>query len=104
MLVEEHYHNKTEGYMVGESDLYEPFTDDIGRLFRFMQKEYGRCTSKVYVGDGDHVGWAFEKKVMYTDADSKDDRYIQEVWVTLHDSQPKRIIQYDYHVMSHESE
>jgi hypothetical protein len=31
-------------------------------LFRRLSREFGRCASKVYVGEGNPIGWVFEKK------------------------------------------
>ena len=93
MLIRETYVNQTKGHRISESDWYEPWTDDVGRLFREMQKEYGRCTSSVYVdpvGGGKPVrcGWTFEKRMRYEDARGNDperDFYVREVWVQLAD-------------------
>lgn len=30
-------------------------------LFRRLSRKFGRCSSKVYVGEGMPVGWVFEK-------------------------------------------
>lgn len=88
MKVSEVYINATRGYRFGESEPYEPYTDNIGKLFLSYQREFGRCTSKVYV-DTDHgpkaIGWVFVKKMRYEDARSKNDTYVREVWVTVHE-------------------
>ena len=85
VLISETYINETEGYIYGETtEPYEPFTDDLGELFRYGQKEYGRCVSKAYVDTDDGpkaVGWVFQKRTQYEDCD---DTYVREVWVTLH--------------------
>jgi hypothetical protein len=104
MLVSESFVDATQGVRFGVSEPYEPYTDDIGRLFRDMQKEYGRCVGAVYVdaagtkiGDNatppekpKRIGWVFQKRLEYEDAReswSADRRfYIREVWVTLHDA------------------
>jgi hypothetical protein len=63
-------------YIEGKSETYpgagwfEPYTDDKKRLFASLQKEYGRCVSKMYVdvpmGDGTFdtrpCGWVFSRK------------------------------------------
>ena len=76
---------------LGESDWYEPFTDELGILFASLRREYGGCTSNVYQdtpdGDPDPIGWVFEKKVEYEDADraglqGRDRFYTRQVWVT----------------------
>jgi hypothetical protein len=85
--------NETKGHQFGESDWYEPFTDDVGRLFRSLQKEYGRCVSRVYVdpaggGKPKAIGWVFEKRMEYEDyrpSRGGDRYYTRAVWVTLAD-------------------
>lgn len=49
-------------------------------LFRRLSREFGRCTSKVYVGEGSPVGWCFEKKARYDDTG---ENYIMETWATI---------------------
>jgi len=70
-------------YQFGESDWYEPFTEDLGKLFKSLRKEYGRCVSKVYQDapdrTADPIGWVFQKRVKYQDCNKT---YLQEVWVT----------------------
>lgn len=96
----ESYINQDEHCRFGESDWYEPWTDDRGEIFRDAQKEYGRCVSKVYRdlpgGEVRAVGWVFEKKMRYEDArpifqstitrsaiyDAKS-YYVREIWVEL---------------------
>jgi len=61
LLTQETYVNATKGYRFGESDPYEPWTEDTGNLFAALQKEYGRCVSRIYVDLTDApavpVGW-----------------------------------------------
>jgi hypothetical protein len=82
--VRETYTNETLGYKFGETDWYEPYTDNIGKLFRDAQKEYGRCTSKIYADPPGQstqpVGWYFEKVMQYDDARTKNDTYTRGVW------------------------
>ena len=81
--IRESYVNQTKGYNFGSSVWYEPFTDNIGDLFRALQREFGRCVSKVYIdapvafypATAKPVGWVFEKKCQYTDCM---ETYIQE--------------------------
>jgi len=81
--IQEIYVNGSEGYIFGESDWYEPYTDDRGRLFRDLQREYGRCVSKMYVDEIDGqpsvIGWVFSKRMAYEDNPHRS--YIREVWV-----------------------
>ena len=96
MFVQETWINKTEGYTSGDSDLYEPFTDNIKQLFKALQREYGKCISKVYVDqdkDTMPVGWVFEKSKRYDDCKQS---YILQTWVTLHQSKPTKTIEYHY--------
>ncbi len=93
MLIRETFVNKSKGYQFGESEPYEPYTDNVGRLFRDMQREYGRCVSSMYIEPRDgskaptRCGWVFEKTMRYEDARSgdRDATYIREVWVELLD-------------------
>jgi hypothetical protein len=39
LQVKETYVNETKGYQFGDVPWYEPYTDNIGKLFRTMQKE-----------------------------------------------------------------
>lgn len=85
MLIQETYINATEGHGIGESDEYEPFTNNPGELFRALRKEYGRCVSRVYVDAPEGglpivVGWVFVGRQKYED-DPKQ-TYLREVWVT----------------------
>ena len=93
ILIEENYVNKTEGHRIGDSGIYETWCETIGELFLAMQREYGRCVSKVYIGEGTQIGWVFEKRQKYQDCN---ETYLQETWITLHNSKPKRIVEYDY--------
>jgi hypothetical protein len=49
LWVTEDYVNTTKGYRCGDSGPYETYTDKPGELFLAMQREYGRCKSKVYL-------------------------------------------------------
>jgi hypothetical protein len=101
MLVQETFINETEGYQFGESEPYEPWTDDIGTLFREFQKEYGGCAGKVHIeksnGEIKDIGWVFSKKQQYTDSD---DWYTREVWVVLLDKEPETTVKYSYHYLN----
>ncbi len=71
--------NRDKGYIYSK---YEEKLDkqDRGCLFRRLSREFGRCSSKVYVGEGTPVGWVFEKKALYDDTN---ETYIMETWVTI---------------------
>ncbi len=71
--------NRDKGYIYSK---YEEKLDkqDRGCLFRRLSRGFGRCSSKVYVGEGTPVGWVFEKKALYDDTN---ETYIMETWVTI---------------------
>lgn len=103
LWIKETYINKTEGYRFGDFDVIESFTDDPGRLFKELQREYGRCTGRVHVDKGPDVldiGWVFEKRMKYEDAtgNKPTDYYLREVWVTVHDKPPTKTVEYHYHI------
>src|SRR6266446_5663501 len=62
---------------LGDSDVYETFTDNVGALYTSLVKEHGRCTGRMYVdeavasaagGGGTrqrHVGWVFLRRKKY---------------------------------------
>jgi len=96
MLISEQHINVTQDCLCGESGLYEPFTDEVGKLFKDLQKQFGRCTSKVYIDEEDvsrPIGWVFQKKQKYSDTDEE---YVHEVWVTLHEKEPTVVTTHHY--------
>lgn len=111
LYISETFINQTEGYRFGESGVYETYfeDDEIGKLFRSLQQEYGRCTSKVYIDTDEgtkQIGWVFEKRMEYEDSRpryddygrrQKPDTYIREVWVTVHEAPPTKTTEYHYH-------
>ena len=80
MKVELTWINSTKGHGCGE-DVWD-IDGDLGEVYRKLRSEFGRCTSKVYIGEGQEIGWVFEKRVAYTDAKSARDTYLQETWCT----------------------
>lgn len=99
MLIREQHVNETENLGCGESGLYEPYTDDIGKLFRDYQKEFGRCTSKVYIdeeGKSRAIGWVFQKKQKYSDTGEE---YEHAVWVTLYEKEPTVVTTHHYNYL-----
>ena len=105
LMVSETYVNESKGYQIGDSGLYEPYTEKIGRLFLEIQREYGRCTGKVYIDTANGVkaiGWCFEKRMRYEDARGNDperDYYLRAVWVTLHDAPDTVTREHHYHTI-----
>lgn len=90
LVVSEEWVNEDKGYRGGASGWYEPYTEDVGRLFRNMQREYGRCAGHVYIetgGDVVPIGWVFEKKQAYEtrwyQREGADGYYMQSTWITL---------------------
>jgi len=73
-----------KGYLMGDPiTCTDPFSSNPGEIFRFCQKEYGKCTSSIYVDAKKgvkRIGWVFRRKEKYTDCDKW---YIHEVWITL---------------------
>jgi len=84
IYIQETFVNETLNSSFGETNVYEAFTDDKGKLFKSLQKEYGRCKGKVYHDSVSHgtkaIGWIFESRNKYTDSP---DTYLRNVWVTL---------------------
>jgi len=99
IFVKEEYLNATEGYWCGDSGVQESrFEDDeVDKLFKFCQKEFGRCVSKVYIDKGEgksaHIGWVFQKARKYEDTGQK---YISEAWITMHTREPEKKTKYFY--------
>lgn len=83
--------------LIGEHPVYETGHDTIANLFRSLQKEYGRCTGRVYHDDHGPIGWVFIKQEKYEDTNEP---YLQETWVSLHDQPPTHTVQYHYRTMS----
>jgi hypothetical protein len=94
LVISESYINATTECRFGDSGWQEPYTDDIGRLYKDLQSEYGRCTGHVYVdtteGDPVPVGWVFIKRMEYEDFRSglrssygREKTYLREVWVSV---------------------
>lgn len=91
--LQEEYVNKTQGYRVGSSEVFETSFETKSEVYKYCLKEFGKCVGKVYVGEGQHIGWIFQKLVKYEDSKEK---YLQEVWVSLHKGLPTKTISYDY--------
>jgi len=97
IYVKQEYLNKTEGYSFGDSGVYESRFEKVEEVFKFCQKEYGRCLSRVYV-DGENgvpfaIGWVFERVDKYEDTG---ENYIKETWVSLHEKEPEKTIKHFY--------
>ena len=93
LYVEANWINASEGHRAGDSDVYETFTEDRGELYHAMQREYGRCVGKVYVDDGQPIGWVFQKRKQYDDSP---ETFLLETWVTVHSGPPTKTIENHY--------
>jgi len=92
--IQETWENATEGYVCGESEVYETRFDSLKQLFVCLRKKYGRCNGKMYVEKKQGgtmksvaIGWVFEKSAKYEDVDEK---YLQRTWVSVHEK-PSRV-------------
>lgn len=97
MLIQEQWIDRTRNVGSGETEPYEAFTDDKGKLYRSCLKEYGRCTGKVYIDTpqgAKAIGWVFLKRAKYDDCS---ETFLLETWITLHDQEPTRTIKHHYH-------
>lgn len=98
MMIRETFVNETKGHRFGDGEWYEPYTDSLGHLFKEMQREYGRCVSKMYLDGPDdkpiQIGWVFQKRMEYEDARPHwpEERrfYLREVWVEVSATPVKR--------------
>lgn len=95
LLIRCTYIDASKDVIYGEDqDPQEVFTDDIGKLFRDCQREYGACASKVYVDSKScgtqAVGWVFRRREEYGDASRIRNKaartFLREVWVYLYET------------------
>ena len=94
--IKETYIDRNFDCTYGDSEVYETYTDSIGELFKDLQVQFGRCVSSMYMDKKDgttkKIGWVFEKYIHYTNSD---ETYMQETWIELHKTKPKKTIEYD---------
>lgn len=94
LWLRETFVNQTTGHQFGESDWTKPYTEERGKLFKVLQREYGRCSSKMYIDINGQpnpkaIGWVFEGSQEYSDNRGDcHDSYIREVWVELFEGEP----------------
>lgn len=90
LYTSETYINAGDNTRFGESEIEEAHTDDVGRLYRSLMAEYGRCVSKVYQDTKSRgtiaIGWVFKKRMQYEGARDPKDTYIREVWATVYEA------------------
>lgn len=73
--------NADKGHQFSEFE--ERVEGNSGEIFRQYRSEFGRCTSKIFVGNTP-VGWVFQKRKNYENrGEISRDTYIQETWVAL---------------------
>jgi hypothetical protein len=82
---EEIWIDQTRNVRYGVCGIYKTSADTPGELYRAMVREYGRCTSRVYIDSTDAkpvaIGWVFVKRQQYEDSP---ETFLKETWVTLH--------------------
>ncbi len=97
LYIQETWINATEGHLNDETEVYETRFKTTSALYKNCLKEYGRCTSKIYVdnlnGDGEQVGWVFQKRHKYDDSNES---FLQETWVTVHTKKPDVVVTHNY--------
>lgn len=95
--IQETYVNGSEKTIYGESPVVETFTADTAELFRSLQREHGRCVSKMYMdtkdGETRQTGWVFQKRDNYQDSDQE---YIRETWVSVFTDEPEKVVQWNF--------
>lgn len=98
LLLSETHVDATRNCRIGETEPTEAWTSDAGKLFRTLQREYGRCVGSVYIdtaeGNTKRVGWMFQKTERYEDTGEP---WTREVWVTLHDAKDTVVRTHHYH-------
>lgn len=72
--------NEDKGYQFAQfsEDLEDEYTS--GEIYRMLQREYGRCTSKIYADTSNGVqtrGWYFESRQRYEDTNQ---HYLRGAW------------------------
>ena len=93
----EDYVDAEKHLLLGNSEPYETYCETPGELFRASRKEYGRCTSRIYIDTSEgmkSVGWVFLKRQAYED--SPKETYLQETWVTLYKGSVKMTREVEY--------
>lgn len=67
--------NSSNNYALDNPQFHESKYSDLGKLYRALVKEYGKCTGKLFnVGDNNktqQIGWAFEKREYFDDTRRK---------------------------------
>jgi hypothetical protein len=96
--------DRTGNYIFSDGDWWQTGDNTLGTIFKAFQREYGRCTGKMYIDrpkrfDGPstplQIGWIFESKQRFEDARSyrPEDYYIREAWVEVSTTEPEKVVQ-----------
>lgn len=103
IVCKEDYVNEDTETMFGGSGWGEPWTDNMGQLFRSLRNEHGRCTGHVYIDSMDGevvpVGWVFVKRAQYGDRGPRR-TYLQSTWVSVGEQDEDGNV-YRYNVKTH---
>lgn len=87
LVAAEEYVNATTETRYGSSGWQEPWTDDLGALYRGARDEFGRCIGHVFHDFGGKtyaVGWVFQGRAEYEGRTRSGEKtYLREVWLTL---------------------
>jgi hypothetical protein len=87
-LVKQTFVDATQNCIFGSTE-FEPFEvgDERGDIYKYGQREHGRCQSKMYIEKKDgtvkEIGWVFEKRVAYEGRHSRGETYLQQVWLEV---------------------
>ena len=84
--IKETFIDVDKGYMFGEGECHDLWTDDPKKLFHALKKEYGPLCSRMYRDElqvngkmiAVPVGYVFKGKRRYEDTGEP---YMREVWV-----------------------
>jgi len=75
---------------LGTDEAYETMYTDVKRLFRSLQREFGRCVDTLFTDGLDDevkkIGWVFAKRCPYHDDPKRS--YVHEVLVTVMTEKP----------------
>jgi hypothetical protein len=101
LFISEEWINKTKEYCIGSTEVYETCYDNIKDLYLSLQKQYGECVSFIldFTDPKPHskkIGWVFQEEGTY---EGTGESFIQETWVTVHNSLPKKTVKYDYYFL-----
>jgi len=88
------YVNGETHYRCNDSEIYQTRYQTTSELYRACVKMHGRCTGKVYIGEGTQVGWIFLKKNTESERGSKP-KGCFETWVTVYAKPPVKVVKWE---------